>query len=555
MSETLQVAEKVRRRVSGQIRAIGTKVKRRLSGGEVGRTDPVPVEQGFPKAEYLILVGGIPRHYAGRTASILTKTRLWFEAQGIRSTIVSTYSSAELDDLSHIFAENGALAPGVRLVNLLDYYPDSTSYDGPSIEHPLEEPGLTWIKEDEQPVYRFFDANGVYRIYKRLDYAGRLIIRDWFNENRSRTRRDEFRSDGTIQRTVFMDLQSNAPRQDIHYARNGKPLFNHWMVPGEDGIGFTTQRITFFDADGRPNRVSTDYNQVLHACLDNLVGDKLTFITGEARVGDKVLLGYQRPNVRRLFVLHNAHIREPYLDVHSIRPAYQELFAHRKDADAIVFLTRTQRAEAEAHFGQSPNFRVIPHSAQEPTLRPGVVREPHLAIMMARLDQQKQVDHAITAFKRVVAAIPDAKLEVYGRGELAGELKAQIKRLGLQDSVLLMGYTKDPHLAYQRAALCMMTSRYEGAPLTVVESLMHGCPVISYDLKYGPADILTDGQNGFLVPYGKPKAMAERVIEVMRNPDLQKRMADSAGLSTANFSEETFVRRWAGLFNELASKR
>ena len=531
----------------------GTWLGHRLSRATLDRRDdPIPTGATFPDARYIILVGGIPRHYAGRTASILTKTRLWYETAGIESTIVAQFSSAELDDIAHGLREKGILAPGVQLASLHDFYPDDTSHDGPAIEHPLEEPGLRWIKEKEQPVYRFFDEHGVYRMYKRLDYDGRLIVRDWFNETRSRTRRDEFRADGTLKRTVYWGLETNKPRQDIFYSHSGVPLFNHWTTESADGLRMETQRVTHFDESGAPSRVEFGYEPVLHACLDNLVGDGLAFITGEARVTDETLLNYHRPNVRKLFVLHNAHITEPYLDVHKIRPVYQPMLSRRQDSDAIVFLTRTQRAEAEAHFGKEPKFRVIPHSAQEPTLDPTIARDLKRVIMMARLDQQKQVDQAIDAFKRVVAEVPDAKLDVYGRGVLQASLTAQIKRLGLQKSVTLKGYTTNPHAAYQGAGLCIMTSRYEGAPLTLLESLMHETPVISYDLKYGPVDIITDGLNGFLVPYGDTKAMAARIVQVLKDHELHERMIASSRLSAANFREDVFVQRWAGLFSSLA---
>lgn len=518
------------------------------------REDPIPTTQTFPSAKYVIVVGGIPRHYAGRTASILTKTRLWHTFEGVETTVVTMFSSGELDDLSHIFGAKGALAPGVRLASLHDYYPDDSIYDGPPIHHPVDEPGMRWIKEKDQPVYRYFDEHGVYRIYKRFDYRERLIVRDFFNENRSRTRRDEFRSNGTLKRTVYWDLQHNEPRQDIHYARNGTPLFNHWTSVSADGTSVETQRVTFFDSAGAPVRVGSSYEPVLHACLDNLIGGERAFVTGESRVADEMLLNYRRPNVKRLFVLHNAHISEPYDDIHRIRASYRTLLTRADDADAVVFLTRTQRAEAEAHFGPHPQFKVIPHSAQKPPLDPSLTRNLKRVVMMARLDQQKQVDQAIDAFERVVQAVPGATLEIYGRGQLQSVLAARIRSLKLQDSVKLMGYTTDVHRVYQEAGLCMMTSRYEGAPLTVVESLMHGCPVVSYDLRYGPADIITDEVNGFLVPYGDVRGMADRIVSILKHPDLHRALIEQAGLDTDGFTEETFVRRWSGLFHELSAK-
>jgi poly(glycerol-phosphate) alpha-glucosyltransferase len=219
--------------------------------------------------------------------------------------------------------------------------------------------------------------------------------------------------------------------------------------------------------------------------------------------------------------------------------------------DAKVFLTQRQKEEAEQHFGPHPSYVVIPHSVPTPPPAPPVERDPRLVVMMARLDQQKQPDHAIEAFARVVREVPDARLEIYGRGVLAPELRKQIRRLRLQDNVTLAGFTSDPGLAYRRAALSVLTSKYEGFGLTLVESFQHGCPAISYDLRYGPSDIIIDGVTGYLVPPEDTTALADRIVHALRHPELLARMSAAATERAAGFSEDGFVARWCALFDQL----
>ena len=114
-----------------------------------------------------------------------------------------------------------------------------------------------------------------------------------------------------------------------------------------------------------------------------------------------------------------------------------------------------------------------------------------------------------------------------------------------------MGFTKEPHLVYQRAALCLMTSRFEGAPLTVQEAMSYGCPMASYDLRYGPADAITDHVDGLLVPYGNRKAMAATVVAALRDPELLTRLSAAAAVRAADFGEVPFAARWSALFNGL----
>lgn len=513
--------------------------------------EPLPAASPFPAGRYLYCVNALPRRFAGRSASIFAKMRT-LAAHGVTDQVLVTFlHSSELADIEHDLRERGVIDDSMRLVCLHDYYPDDTSYPGPDIVHPVDQPELSWIADDDQPVYRYFDAEGTYRLYQRFDHAGRLIVRDWFNPNRGRTLREEFRENGTLRRRIHMDLHHNLPRQEIHYRADQTPAFNIWWVVDPETLLVDVDRVTLFDAQGRPAEVHSSLDRINHLCLDRLVGDSPSFITSEDRLIDRYLIGYANPLAKRLFVIHNAHIKEPYTDLQAVRSSFRPVFEARKKVDAVVFLTATQRGEAEAKYGRTPSFRVVPHAARPAEPVAGVEREPNLVIMMARLDVQKQVDHAIAAFARVHEKLPQARLEIYGTGPDRAQLNQLIADRGLRQVVTLKGFTTEPGLAYQRASLCMMTSRFEGAPLTLLEAMGYGCPVVSYDLRYGPADVITDGTDGFLVPYGDRQAMAERIIAVLPDRQLLARVSAAAVSRAADFDQEAFAARWAALFNEL----
>jgi poly(glycerol-phosphate) alpha-glucosyltransferase len=515
---------------------------------------PVPATAPYPDALYLYAVNALPRNYAGRSASMIAKARIFAEQAGVSSTLVTFLHSTELADIEHDLRERGVIGDWLQLVCLHDYYPDETTWAGPDIAYPLEEDGFTWLKDPDHEIYRFFDAEGTYRFYKRYDYAGRLIVRDHFNGNRARTLREEFRTNGTLRRRIHMDLHHNLPRQEIHYRADQTPAFNVWWVIDPDNLQRHVERVTVFDGEGRPVEVHDSLDEINHLCLDRLIGDRHAFVMSEDRYVDRYLLGYHRPNVKSVYVLHNAHLKEPYTDIKAIRPAFRPLFEGRDRIDAVVFLTATQRAEAEATYGRADSFKVLPHSVRPPVPEPGVERDPNLVIMMARLDQQKQVDHAIEAFAKVAARLPKARLEIYGRGPDHAALRRLIADVGMTKRITLMGFTTKPNLAYQQASLCIMTSRYEGAPLTLQESMSYGCPVISYDLRYGPADIITDGVDGLLVPYGDRRAMADRIVATLSDPALLARLSAAAQARAADFSEPSFAARWGALFTELDAK-
>lgn len=539
----LNLARRLRDRGAGVLR----RQRRR-----VVRVDPEPTWQPFPDARYIFAVGAIPRRYAGRTASVLAKAKLFSERAGVSCEILTMNYSAELDDVTHDIEQRGALGEGVRIVNLYDSLM-SGSAPGDPIVHPVEEPGMDSIKDPDAAVYRYYEG-GVYRLYKRFDYAGRLIVRDWFNENRGRTRRDEFGTDGRIRRTTYYDLHYNRPRQEVYFRSDGTAFMNKWLVVNPTDLSTDVERITLFDEQERPTKVMTSHIELIQDYLDRMIGDDKVFLTIESRRADPEVLDYRRPNVKRLYVFHNPHSTAGVQGTRGIKATYRAVLDRRKEADAIVFLTAAQRADAEAVYGRSDNFAVIPHPiALEPEPATSQ-RDPHLVVMLARLDQQKNLDEAIRAFAQVVRKAPKARLEIYGRGPDEKALQALIRQLGLQKSVFLKGYTSDPGAVYERAAACLLTSRYEGFGLVVLEAIARGCPVVSYDLNYGPSDIIEDGVTGFLVPQGNRGALAERTLRLLRDRELREGMSAACRASAQRFSPESYLARWSALFNRLAAK-
>lgn len=514
------------------------------------RFDPLPELKPFPNAKYVFVVGAIPRRFGGRTASILTKCRLLKEYGGIDSTIVTLNYSSEINDIAADLRARGLLVDGVEIVNLHDYFDDPSQAPAEEIRHEIDEPGMDKIRDPDQEVYRYFE-NGVYRLYKRFDHDGRLLVRDWFNENRGRTRRDEFNANGTIRRTTYMDLHYNKPRQEIFFRANGVPYLNKWLVVNPVDRSTRVERITEFDEQGKPVRVLLSNVALIQSYLDRLIGDQHTFLTVESRRSDHETLGYHRPNVKQVYVLHNPHLVTPGNDVNKLRPTYQPLLDQHDRIAATVFLTNAQRADAEARYGRQDNFWVIPHPVRPVEPAPFADRDPGLVVMLARLDEQKQIGDAIEAFAQVVAAVPSARLEIYGHGPLEGALQRTIDSLGLGHSVALAGYTKDPAAVFRKASVSLLTSKFEGFGLVLLESLANGCPVVSYDIKYGPSDVVRDGVNGYLVTPRSRKALASRVVDLLSEPELRRRMSAAATEIGSEFSEQAFVARWSQLFGTL----
>jgi len=133
-----------------------------------------------------------------------------------------------------------------------------------------------------------------------------------------------------------------------------------------------------------------------------------------------------------------------------------------------------------------------------------------------RLTVQKDFVTLIRAFARV-RQHHEARLIILGEGEDRPILERLVRELGLQEWVALPGFVENPYAWMRRAAVFVLSSRWEGLPTVLVEAMACGTPVVSTDCPSGPREILEGSKWGKLVPVGDEAALAEAICETLRN--------------------------------------
>ena len=239
---------------------------------------------------------------------------------------------------------------------------------------------------------------------------------------------------------------------------------------------------------------------------------------------DGVTVAYLSPAVKapRALFLHADH-RGPDGNIVPRSKFLIENF----EGEAIITSTEVHRKEIEADLTPSANLHVIPHVCE--------VGDPHETqrnniVTVSRLDLTgKPIQECIKAFCLIKDEFPDVDYLIYGEGSGQAKLEALIARMGCGDRVKLMGYTTEPLSVFQGAILSVYPTMTEGFGLSILEALSNGCPVISYDVNYGPRELIRPGENGALVPPGDLKAIARSMREILRNPKKHQRGA-RAGL-------------------------
>lgn len=143
--------------------------------------------------------------------------------------------------------------------------------------------------------------------------------------------------------------------------------------------------------------------------------------------------------------------------------------------------------------------------------------EPPVILSIGRLTEQKDFPNLLRAFSIVRKKLP-ARLLILGEGEDRPKLASLIHELGLEGDAALPGFVENPYKYLKRAAVFVLSSRWEGLPTVLIEALACGTPVISTDCPSGPSEILEGGRWGRLVPVGDSEAMAQAIVQVLETP-------------------------------------
>jgi len=222
----------------------------------------------------------------------------------------------------------------------------------------------------------------------------------------------------------------------------------------------------------------------------------------------------------------------------------QQDLAIAKRYDRFVVLTEEDRG----YWGALPNIAVIANpNSYESLLRADISSKQ--AIAVGRLDYQKGFEELILIWKEVHRLQPDWKLNIFGSGPLKEALEQLIRNDGLQDVVRIQPPVKDIAQVYVQHSILLMTSRYEGLPMVLLEGQIHGLPMVAYACKCGPRDIIQQGVNGWLIEEADRRTFGEKVVALMTDENSRSRMGEQAKAMSSRFSEGEIMQKWLNLFN------
>jgi glycosyltransferase involved in cell wall biosynthesis len=212
---------------------------------------------------------------------------------------------------------------------------------------------------------------------------------------------------------------------------------------------------------------------------------------------------------------------------------------------AAVVLTDAVAQYMRTLIGDRPVY-VIPNGIGRPSVTTANVaqRDEPMMVAMGRLSPEKGFDLLIEAFAPLAARHADWRLEIAGEGPEREALQRQIDERGLQQQVRLVGWVNDAERFLSRSSLFVLSSRYEGFPVALLEAMACGVPVVSFDCDSGPREIIRPDVDGVLVPPGDTAALAQAIERLMVDPVTRQRLGSRACDVIERFSLDLFQQRW-----------
>ena len=176
-------------------------------------------------------------------------------------------------------------------------------------------------------------------------------------------------------------------------------------------------------------------------------------------------------------------------------------------------------------------------------------------ISVGRLEEQKGYDKLICAWEIVAKKHQDWTIAIYGEGSLHGELTKMVQDKNLTTSFSINKPVKNIIDKYEESSFLVLSSVFEGFGMVLVEAMACGSPVISFDCPDGPADIIKDGEDGFLVELGNINQLADRIEYLIEHEEKRIEMGKKAAENIKRYDPAIIMEKWVTLFEANARKR
>lgn len=472
-------------------------------------------QKPFPDGRHFAVTWGLSDDFGGMTEAMLQRSRAFIRLADTPVDVITFDHRPDYPELESRLRTRGDLIDGLRVVNLWDWLRDNP-LPGGSLD--LARHGFTPLPLDDVGTERRRGDAVLSR--ERHDDAGQIL------------QVDVYRADGTL---LLSDRRDTRERG----VKGGRS-------------------VVLCDEQGSPIRSWGRIWSLYRAWFDALTAGAPAWMIVDSKTIAPFVLSYRKRNVVTAHVVHASHLQGTERPHGRLRESRRAVFEALDDFDLVALLSDRQLADVTTMLGEHASLSAIPNSRE--LVAPEVARAPRprsRGMFLGSLTARKRPAHAIRA---VLAATstdgPPPTLDVYGGGELLDELQSLLLAEDPDHRVVLHGYDRSARQQLGSGSFLVMTSTSEGFPLVLIEAMAAGCLPIVVDVPYGPADIVRDGWNGFLVPSAEPAVVSAAIERLLALPEAEvDAMRRNARTTAEQYDDEAVTRRWAQELHAAARRK
>lgn len=213
--------------------------------------------------------------------------------------------------------------------------------------------------------------------------------------------------------------------------------------------------------------------------------------------------------------------------------------------DEFVVLTQASKME-----WQVKSCQVIPNPLWIENAPENSLKNKN-AIFVGRQEFVKGIDLLLPIWKKVIQKQPDWKLHIYSDHNPELKLNNLVQQLNLEENIAFHGPTLAIEKAYSNASIYLMTSRHEGFGMVLLEAMTCGLPCVAFDCPTGPATLIQNNFNGYLIKPFDLDHYAEKVIVLIEDIVLRKKLGEKGKQSTQKYQLSVIMESWHQLFSSL----
>ena len=296
------------------------------------------------------------------------------------------------------------------------------------------------------------------------------------------------------------------------------------------------------------------YEQQLQAYIKKNSIDLIVSLGGK----ELEFLHRMKTNSAKICELHfSIDIRKQFILSRGNSPLYKlignyrrwQMIQQTKKLDQLVVLTKED--EEKLKLTHQNVTQIYNFSPLAPTVKAPLNQKKIVAV--GKLDPQKGFDLLIEAC-RFIKNWDGWILEIYGQGPDEEQLRSKISFYELEKHIFLKGVTRKVEEVYHSASFYVLSSRFEGFPMVLLEAISFGLPIVSFDCATGPNEVIVNDDCGLLVEEGNTKKLGEAMQRMICSREEREEKSERAFQKSKFFSKDEIMKQWLELFNKHAQK-